>query len=285
MAKMISGTYNVADCEHRGDIVQVECLLRSNGCEVINSYWDGKDCGCAYVRFCCKECDFPILYKKFGSSATFDADINDYVKGCGIQGYKRYTSNELMKLKKQMDNDLSSGFENRLAFLLWFEVKERPFLTTDDIISECLKYLTDYEVIGYDTHIVDGCEYIDLLIKTTYKNLTDAAIGRNGIGDYCLGDYGWLKRHHIYGECSCDHILLNRTSMGYEYAYLQRVMQKIICRESLQYRGKSYYHLKDIEVSANEYFNSNGDFLKQITKDGITYSIKDPRFWVNASVK
>lgn len=280
MAKMISGTYNVADCEHRGDIAHVECLLRSNGCEVINSYWDGRDCGSAYVKFRCNECDFPILYKKFGSSATFYADINDYVKGCGIKGYKRYTSNELMKLKKQMDNDLSSGFENRLAFLLWFEVKERPFLTTDDIISECLKYLTDYEVIGYDTHIVDGCEYIDLLIKTTYKNLTDAAIGKNGIGDYCLGDYGWLKRHHIYGECSCDHILLNRMGMGYEYGYLQRVMQKIICRESLQYRGRSYYHLKDIEVSANEYFNSNGDFLKQITKDGITYSLKDPRFWV-----
>ena len=280
MAKMISGTYNVADCEHRGDIAQIECLLRSNGCEVINSYWDGKDCGCAYVEFRCNECDFPILYKKFGSSATFDADINDYVNGCGIKGYKRYTSNELMKLKKQMDNDLSSGFENRLAFLLWFEVKERPFLTTDDIISECLKYLTDYEVIGYDTHIVDGCEYIDLLIKTTYKNLTDVAIGKNGIGDYCLSDYGWLKRHHIYGECSCNHIFLNRMSMGYEYAYLQKVMQMIICRENLQYRGGSCYHSKDIEVSANEYFNSNGDFLKQIIKGGITYSLKDPRFWV-----
>lgn len=280
MAKIINGSYNVADCEHRGDIERVECLLRKNRCEVVNSYWDGRDCGEAYVRFRCNESDFPALYRMFGNSASFDADINDYVQGCGVQGYKRYTSKELLNMKKQMDNDLSAGFENRLAFYLWFEVKDRPFLTTDEIVSGCLKYLTDYEVIGYDTHIVDGCEYMDLLIKTTYRNLTDAAIGRNGIGDYCLGDYGWIKRHNIYGECSCNHVLLNRLNMGYGYDYLQRVMQMILNRESLEYRGGSYYHPKDIKVSADEYLDAEGTFLNKITKDGITYSLKDPRYWV-----
>ena len=45
--------YNIVDCENNGDIVaavnKVESFLKSYDGRLIDSYWDGKDCGEAWI--------------------------------------------------------------------------------------------------------------------------------------------------------------------------------------------------------------------------------------------
>ena len=73
--KPVRFDYKVADCEHDGDMsyAEMECdnFCREFGGKVILSYWDGKDCGEAYIT-----CEFPadkvedILCAEF-----FDSDF------------------------------------------------------------------------------------------------------------------------------------------------------------------------------------------------------------------
>ena len=49
MEEIIKGIYRVTDCEHHGDMDSSTSYLRSIGCNVIESHWDGKDCGDAYI--------------------------------------------------------------------------------------------------------------------------------------------------------------------------------------------------------------------------------------------
>ena len=43
--------YPITDCEHDGDISSAEYEVQKAGGEVVSSYWDGNDCGEAYVEF------------------------------------------------------------------------------------------------------------------------------------------------------------------------------------------------------------------------------------------
>lgn len=43
--------YPITDCEHEGDIRSAEFEVRKAGGEVLDTYWDGEDCGDAYVSF------------------------------------------------------------------------------------------------------------------------------------------------------------------------------------------------------------------------------------------
>lgn len=43
--------YHVADCEHDGDMRHAEDEVLEAGGTVVNSYWDGDDCGEAYIEF------------------------------------------------------------------------------------------------------------------------------------------------------------------------------------------------------------------------------------------
>lgn len=43
--------YNVVDCEHDGDIAHAIMEIQEAGGTVIERYWDGQDCGEAYILF------------------------------------------------------------------------------------------------------------------------------------------------------------------------------------------------------------------------------------------
>lgn len=276
--KQISGIYRIADCEHWGDVENAKSALVSNNCTIVNEYWDGHDCGEAYIQFKCAESSFPLLYKKFGNSATFNADINDYIKSGDILPYERYPYATLRSMVKEMETDLKKDFEYRIPLYLWFEIDEE-YRSTKNVVKTCLSYLKEpYEVIGYSTHNVDGCEYVNILIETTYKNLTDETIGNKGIGDYCLGNEGYLNKCNIYGECNNSHVFLSRQVMWY-YSCLQSIMEKIHNGEDLIYKDVNYYSKKELTISPNEYFDSEGTFQTKIVKDEITYKLKDPRSW------
>ena len=41
--------YPIVDCEHEGDISSAEREVEAAGGEIQSSYWDGRDCGEAFV--------------------------------------------------------------------------------------------------------------------------------------------------------------------------------------------------------------------------------------------
>lgn len=43
--------YPVVDCEHEGDMQSAEFEVTDAGATVVDTYWDGNDCGEAYVEF------------------------------------------------------------------------------------------------------------------------------------------------------------------------------------------------------------------------------------------
>ena len=56
--------YPVVDCEHEGDMRSAEFEVTDAGAKVIDTYWDGEDCGDAYIEFTCAPED--VICDKLG---------------------------------------------------------------------------------------------------------------------------------------------------------------------------------------------------------------------------
>lgn len=279
--KNITGIYHVADCEHWCDMDSAKSFIRSLGCVITDSYWDGRDCGEAWVEFSFPECRYVAIYNKLGSSAGYSADINDYIKVSDIAGYSRVSYKELYELRNKMAEDYSAGFEERLPLWLFFEV-DKWHNNPEEIISKVLSFFIEpVEVLGYNSKVVDGNKFYDVLIKSSYRNLTKGIMS-NGIGDYCLGHRGWLHSQGIYGECQCVHKTFNPSVSGcWEYELLHRVIECVKKGAPLEYRNQdSYYSPKDMVVYSDLYLSSDGSFIP-VLKDSVnrSYNLKDPRFW------
>ena len=277
--KKIYGKYSVADCEHQGDIDSEKNYLRSIGCEVKSSYWDGSDCGEAYITFCVDESKFVEVYNKIYHSAHFDADINDYIKSTEKLKWREYSINALRSIENQMAFNTRDGFWNKMPLRLFFHSRTNG-MTPQEIADKCLSFLKyDYKVIGWATHIVDGCRYYDVLISASYKNLT-SEIMTNGVGDYSLSHDGFLgKSNTLYGQCACEHRYINYSTM-FGYEYLQRVITLIREGQDIHFRNQDrYYFPIDIIVTKSEYMDDEGTFKAIIERDGKKFKIKDPRSW------
>lgn len=60
---------NVVDCEHNGDIAHTIMEIQNAGGTVIERYWDGEDCGEAYVVFLLPQgCTPEEFMKRIGAS-------------------------------------------------------------------------------------------------------------------------------------------------------------------------------------------------------------------------
>lgn len=278
--KNITGKYHVADCEHNGDMESAKSFIRSLGCIISDSYWDGRDCGEAWVEFSFPENRFVAIYNKLlGYSVYYNADINDYINEPDSLPYKRIKGNELLAWKNKMAEDCESGFEERLPLWLFFEINGYCQYTPAEIISKVLSFFEEpVEVLGYDIHIVDGNKFCDVLLKSSYRNLSCKTM-QYGIGDYCLGDRGFLDSIHVYGECRCVHKWIN-TSRLRDYEYLHRVINCMKSGLPIEYRNQdNYYHPIDIILSSDKYMDSDGSFKAVIEIDGKKYSLKDPCYW------
>ena len=277
----ITGTFRVADCEHNGDMDWARSMITGLGCIIKDSYWDGRDCGEAWVEFSFPECRFVAIYHKLGSSASYSANINDYIKLDDVTGYSRISYNVLYELRNKMAEDYTTGFEERLPLWLFFEI-DKWHDNPAQIISKVLSFFKEpAEILGYNTKIVDGNKFCDVLIKTSYRNLTKGIMSY-GIGDYCLGHRGWLHSQGIYGECRCVHKTFNPSCSGlWEYELLHRVIECVKKGVSLEYRNQdSYYCPKDMVVNSDLYLDNDGSFIP-VMKDGDnrSYKLKDPRMW------
>lgn len=278
---MIKGIYRVADCEHRGDMDRAKNYLKSNGCCIISSYWDGIDCGEAYIEFSFPSSMFVNLYYKFGNSATYTEDINKYISFDDMGVFTHYKPQELLALKEKMADDCADGFLHRLPLWLFFDcnMANNNGYKDIDIINQCISILEDgVSVIGYSYKVVDGCKYCDVLLSTDYKNLTAEKM-RYGISDNCLGRDGFLKSNNIYGECSCVHKFIN-TNLLWDYEYIQRIINVILNNGTMHYQHIiSYYNRENKKFNANDYFDSEGNFMSEIVYNGNKYVIKDVRHW------
>lgn len=280
--KKITGIYHVADCEHWGDMDSAKSFIRSLGCVITDSHWDGRDCGEAWVKFSFDDNRFVAIYNRLGTSANYSADINDYFKlpDNGDIPYPRMKSSELISIKNKMAEDISVGFEERLPLWLFFEINEyRNQYSPSEIISKVLSYFEEpVEVLGYNIHVVDGNKFCDVLLNSSYRNLSCKTM-KHGIGDYCLGDRGFLDSIHVYGECRCVHKWINTIRLR-DYEYLHRVINCMKSGLPMEYRNQdSYYHPIDIILSSDKYMDSDGSFKPVIEVEGKKYTLKDPCYW------
>lgn len=274
---IIKGCYSVTDCEHNGDIQSAVNHLKRLGCNVTGTYWDGHDCGEAYVNFTIASDKFVSVYNQICSSASFDTDINEYLpKAEQFGNWQQFDHKQLIEINNTMSENTKGEFWNEMPLLLFFN--DKGTIKPKDIIKKCLSYLKHpYKVIGYDKHVTDGNIYYDVLISSSYKNLT-REIMTDGIGDYAIGNDGFIKKNHIYGECSCTHKYINYAKM-YGYEYLQRVIKLIMDGKPLMYRNQDQYYFPiDIELTRDEYMDGN-NFKPTIERNGKKYTIKDPRAW------
>ena len=62
--------YTIVDCEHEGDIRSAEYEVTKAGGEVLSTYWNGKDCGDAYISFTAPDDKINTVCNELG----YDAD-------------------------------------------------------------------------------------------------------------------------------------------------------------------------------------------------------------------
>ena len=123
----IKGRYDIVDCEHSGDIQRDIDYVRSLGCEVIGHYWDGHDCGDAYVEFYCT----PELILKHYKDICFhfDCDIDKYInfREEAIKALKnKYNvvdSAEYEEVKSRLISNASEGFKRAMPIELIFKME------------------------------------------------------------------------------------------------------------------------------------------------------------------
>lgn len=269
----------MTDCEHYGDINRAIHLLSSLNCDVNSFFWDKKDCGESYVDFSFLEKQFVKIYQRLGSEAKYDADINQYLSFEELP-FTRHNHISLSQVERELRNDLSCGFYNRLPLRLFFccDTLKYKNLTPFDVVTQCLSYLEDVTIIGYYFDVVDGSTYCNVLMKSSYRNLTAKRI-QDGIGDYCLGHNGWMAKNKIYGECTCTHSFLNKGNFWY-YDYLQYFVECLKEKKSLIYKEDKYYNAREIVLTHKQYFDKRGHFKPIVEVNGVNFKMKDPRFWM-----
>ena len=244
--KMIIARFNVADCEHSGDlrwgVRSVESLL-GNNVRITKTYWDGRDCGTAYIEF-----EFPLSRLSFVDDKISDKmsyyyvniDINDYLsigKVCKGQLYRKYEKFTRQEFKDILDKgrcDYSEGFENKIMVMLFFE--HHKTIDADTIMSKAAQALgSNAQIIGYRCERVDGNYFTNVIFTIPYEDIDGSKF--NEFGDYRLGHQGWLGRNNIYGELCIVHEL---KCCGMEYGKFKDVIKRIANKEDLVYKTFSH---------------------------------------------
>lgn len=262
MEKFIKGTYYVTDCEHFNDVYSDAKYLRSLGCVVEDTCWDRKDCGEAYIKFRVSESRFPYIYKIIHSSASFDADINDYIKNdFFMDNFIKLSKNEFSSLLKNVTNDFGYGFEKRIPILLFFDKKEN--VDSESLIKEILSNFKTYKPLGYNVKIVDGTTYIDLLFTVDYMELQNDTFKK--IGDSCLSSLksSIIKNHGLYGQCKPHHETFNMCNWDYELT--RRLIDKVLKRENIIYSCRRLANpIRFIEIPYDDYM-TDGKLKDSVT--------------------
>lgn len=241
---MIKGKYYIADCEHNGDISSAVAYINKLGGRVTSQYWDGHDCGEAYLEIEVSEDLFKKLYNY--QSFSFKADILDYVpKRCGdLQGYNNVPIEDLIAEKDKRFWDCSKGFEQRLTInVLMFDItpqkavehlqtilgyagKDAKVLCISNQISR-----SNVEVFNY-TGLIE-CSGLDLEVLYNFR-----------FDHY----YDWFRPYH--GRTEINHVL---NSAHCHYTDVYELMKAVAAEKPLYFHKRNVYNPANWEVPYEVY--------------------------------
>lgn len=263
--KYIIGYYPICDCEHYGDISSEKSwLLNQNpNIKILKEYWDGQDCGEAYIKFSFPENQFLDIYKKV--DARYSEDINKYIdfSSYGIKNIPILSKQDFSK----KCNEYYSYFDNEYITLrLFFQLTNK--FSIEEVINKAIEAIgKDCIIEAYSVNKSDNDTYINVLFKTKLKNIIYQKI--HDFGDFCIGRRGWLHDNHIYGELSINSVL----KYGITYDNFDNLIHKISNKEKIIFQTKTYYNRKEIEVDYETYMKNN-IIIDKIEKDNNIYYIK-----------
>lgn len=261
----IKGRYYIADCEHKGDITNAINYIKSIGGNVYDEYWNGRDCGTAYLEIGISVDTFKKVYKR--QSFAMDADINDYITlNDGIKT-NRVPYNEFKNIREKMeDGDVSANFEENMPIYFFFN-KENKDIDTEQVFNDIVNILgnDNTKIIATTSYISSGEPYYCALLTTNYKNVTDEKM--KAIGDFTLGNgrNSYIKRNNLYGQCQCVHPLYQYIR---DYKMLHWAITKVKEKQSLNHTNSCRNVLLDYQQYA-----PNDKFQPYLTINGWNYDI------------
>lgn len=235
--KIIHGTYHIADCEHNGDIERAKQHLRNilPNVRITFDYWDGYDCGEAYINFEFSSKHFHKVYEKLCDVATFDADVNEYVSLPNQSLYKgiKCSKNAFNERLSVLKNNWANNWENNIPITLFFEhsANFNPLL----VIERAKQALpTNHKMIAYNTELVDGNQFYNVLFTCSLEDIDEQKL--EDFGDYAFSwnRNSFLKKNGIYGEMRLAHNIKTPTR---NIEFCKTLAKKIINKEPIIYNN------------------------------------------------
>lgn len=233
---MIKGRYHIADCEHNGDINSAIAYINRLGGKVTDRYWDGHDCGEAYLDIEVSVDLFKKLYNR--QSFHFDADILDYVpKRCGdLEGYNNVPYEQVKAEKERRYYDCSKGFEQRLTIYACM------FDLTQEKAKQHLKVLLEKAGEGSRVLLISNRISRENVELFSYEMLIEVNGFKLDVLDnfrFCRY-YDWFRPY--FGHLELNHYL---NQMHCDYRDVYKLMKAVAEEKPL------YFHKKDVYLPAN----------------------------------
>ena len=142
--------YNVPDCEHDGDIRDAVSEVEDAGGKVVGTYWDGEDCGEAYVEYTVPEgVDPDDVYRKLHSGRGFYGKCNAIARKIvaadgrnALEGYFRFYNDGkwMVQVSRRLDTAVSAVCESITAYS-----EQLPK------IEECIGYIEEARLSEMNT--------------------------------------------------------------------------------------------------------------------------------------
>lgn len=225
--QILHGQYKVYDCEHMGDMYAAESYLINLGLNPTARYWDRHDGGEAYIEFTCTVEKLKEVYPKIQRAANFEENILPYLpigEGFDMGGkFKTVTLPELRQINRQMDEDQSKGFEQRIPLSV-FIYGCAGFFDSNQIMEDLINTFAEpckVKPICCATNPTDPDPNYHYLISVPIEQITQEVM--KTIGDNGYASKSLFKTHHAHGHISCRHALMDRCK---DYAAFRQNVQK-----------------------------------------------------------
>ena len=239
---LITGKYKITDCENRGDVSSAVSRLEKLGCTDCVPFWDGNDCGEAYVKFMVSEDKFLNVYERICRSCEFDANINDYIRFNNRTNYKFVGVKTLKSLWKAQSNNISDGFQNKQLFVLYFESDNNKEDLTKLLEALFNEWNVHSEVICYSCNLEEG--------DWCYRVLLNVSCIVDSIPSLKLATSMFFKKIGLRATLHVTHDLSHYNNEVYK----QRV-ESVVNKAELEYHNTRYekkrYPYSEYAVSLN----------------------------------
>lgn len=170
--KTIHCSYPIADCEHSGDIRNAEYEVRKLGGKNMHSYWDGRDCGEAYVEFELDESQVLGVWKR-SDKVRYEERLKDYIN-LGDLGLPKTTDRDSLYKLNSHTTECEQDIKN-VRFTIWFKVS-KDTENVRDILDECLSIFGIGEECVKASSIEpwEDCVEVNILIECPLEKCSDA---------------------------------------------------------------------------------------------------------------